>query len=86
MKVEVIVVNCPICGKEMKLGNVERKGTGGYDNKYIFMPEDYKKKSHKFKKILNKDDNRVRVNILNESTAWHCGECRKILMMADSDG
>lgn len=44
MKVEVIVVNCPICGKEMKLGNVERKGTGGYDNKYIFMPEDYKKK------------------------------------------
>lgn len=45
-----------------------------------------KKKSHKFKKILNKDDNRVRVNILNESTAWHCGECRKIVMMADSDG
>lgn len=50
MKVEVIVVNCPICGKEMKLGNVERKGTGVYDNKYIFMPEDYKKNHISLKK------------------------------------
>ena len=78
-------MKCPICGKEMTLGNVERRGMGGYDNKYIFTPEEYYEGSGKFRKILNKTESRIKVNILNEATAWHCNECKKIVMMADSE-
>lgn len=77
-------MKCPICGKEMELGNVERRGMGGYDNKYIFTPEEYEKEHHKLKKMLSKQDAKVKVNILNESTAWHCKECKKVIMMADT--
>lgn len=78
-------MKCPICGKEMILGNVERCGIGGYDNKYIFTPEEYCQGSGKLRKYLNKSESCIKVNILSETTAWHCKACKKIVMMADSE-
>lgn len=76
-------MKCPICGKDMVLGSVERKGLGGYDNKYVFEAEDKEKDNHKIRNMLKKK--KIDVNIFNESTAWYCSDCKKILMMADSE-
>lgn len=78
-------MKCPLCGKEMEIGSVERIGLGGYDNKYYYIPEEYTDNPHKIKKLMEKKKIKVSINLANECTAWHCSECKKVIMMMDSE-
>lgn len=77
-------MDCPICGKEMENGRVEREGIGGYDEKYVFIPE----KDISGKRIKRKIQERrvkVSINLSHDCTAWHCQECKKLLMMINEN-
>ncbi len=72
-------MNCPICGNEMKLGNIGARAGGGL----FWLPDEEKVKITVSNKIIEKHNGIVLVDC-NEfrihREAYVCEECRKIIM------
>lgn len=72
-------MNCPICGNEMKLGNIGARAGGGL----FWLPEGKKAKFIVSNNIIQKHNGIVLVDcneIHISREAYVCLECRKIIM------
>ena len=75
-------MDCPICGKKMESGRVEKVGIGGYDEKYTFIQE-REIEGKIIKRKLSERKIKISINLADDCIAWHCHECKKLLIMID---
>lgn len=74
-------MKCLDCGMEMEKGIVEGIGQGG-GHFYEFTSDEERKKTG-LKGILTQKNISIKTSVL-ESPAWHCPNCKKVLMWMDS--
>ena len=75
-------MKCLDCGMEMEKGIVEGVGQGG-EHFYEFTSDEEMKKTG-LKGILTRKNISIKTSVL-ESPAWHCPNCKKVLMWMDSN-
>ncbi len=75
------VMKCLDCGAEMEKGTVEGVGQGG--GHWYEFTSDKEKKKKGLKGFFTRKTISVKSGVM-ENPAWHCPECRKVLMWMDS--
>lgn len=74
-------MKCPDCGREMEEGKVECIG-GGFEHFYEFTSDEEAKKKG-IKGFFTRET--ITVPSYNEkSPAWHCPNCKKVMMWLEA--